>query len=37
MSAVAGAFNGIIAYGIAKHLDGANGWAPWRWLFLIEG
>lgn len=37
MSAVAGAFNGIIAYGIGKNLDGAGGWAPWRWLFLIEG
>lgn len=37
MSAIAGAFNGIIAYGIGKNLDGARGWAPWRWLFLIEG
>ena len=37
MSAVAGAFNGIIAYGIVKNLDGALGWPAWRWLFLIEG
>jgi hypothetical protein len=37
MSAIAGAFNGIIAYGIEKDLTGVNGWAPWRWLFLIEG
>ncbi|KIW34299.1 uncharacterized protein PV07_01086 [Cladophialophora immunda] len=36
-SAVAGAFNGIIAYGIEKNLDGADGWSAWRWLFLIEG
>ena len=36
-SAVAGAFNGIIAYGIEKNLKGANGWLAWRWLFLIEG
>ncbi|KIY01719.1 uncharacterized protein Z520_01857 [Fonsecaea multimorphosa CBS 102226] len=37
MSAVAGAFNGIIAYGIEKNLNGADGWLAWRWLFLIEG
>jgi MFS family permease len=37
MSAIAGAFNGIIAYGIEKNLAEAGGWAPWRWLFLIEG
>ncbi|KAI1079059.1 putative pantothenate transporter [Whalleya microplaca] len=36
-STLAGAFNGLIAYGIAKNLDGANGWRPWRWIFLIEG
>lgn len=37
MSTLAGAFNGLIAFGIAKDLDGANGWRAWRWIFLIEG
>lgn len=37
MSTLAGAFNGLIAYGITKNLDGANGWQAWRWIFLIEG
>jgi len=37
MSTLAGAFNGLIAYAIAKNLDGANGWRAWRWIFLIEG
>lgn len=37
MSSLAGAFNGLIAYGIAKDLDGVNGWRAWRWIFLIEG
>lgn len=37
MSTLAGAFNGLIAYGITKNLDGANGWKAWRWIFLIEG
>ncbi|KAF4762116.1 hypothetical protein N7455_001423 [Penicillium solitum] len=37
MSTLAGAFNGLIAYGITKDLDGANGWRAWRWIFLIEG
>lgn len=37
MSTVAGAFNGLIAYGIAKDLDGVNNWRAWRWIFLIEG
>ena len=37
MSTLAGAFNGLIAYGIAKNLNGANGWLAWRWIFLIEG
>ena len=36
-SAVAGAFNGIIAYAIFQNLEGVNGWGSWRWLFLIEG
>ncbi|KAL7418667.1 hypothetical protein Q5752_006350 [Cryptotrichosporon argae] len=32
----AGAFGGVIAYGVGN-LDGAHGWRAWRWLFLIEG
>ncbi|CAK7224657.1 hypothetical protein SBRCBS47491_005624 [Sporothrix bragantina] len=36
-STIAGAFNGLIAYGIAKNLNGAHGWLAWRWIFLIEG
>ncbi|KAI0479429.1 MFS general substrate transporter [Xylariaceae sp. FL0804] len=37
MSTLAGAFNGLIAYGITKNLDGARGWRAWRWIFLVEG
>ncbi|KAJ9646020.1 hypothetical protein H2204_000682 [Knufia peltigerae] len=36
-SALAGAFNGLIAYAVQKNLANVNGWHPWRWLFLIEG
>ncbi|KAJ0381255.1 hypothetical protein COL26b_000599 [Colletotrichum chrysophilum] len=32
----AGAFSGVIAYGVG-HLDGSHGYAAWEWLFLIEG
>ncbi|KAK9777599.1 putative Major facilitator superfamily (MFS) profile domain-containing protein [Seiridium cardinale] len=32
----AGAFGGVIAYGVGN-LDGVNGWRAWKWLFLIEG
>lgn len=32
----AGAFGGVIAYGVGN-LDGAHGWRAWKWLFLIEG
>ncbi|OKL63408.1 hypothetical protein UA08_01771 [Talaromyces atroroseus] len=32
----AGAFGGVIAYGVGN-LDGAMGWRAWKWLFLIEG
>ncbi|KAH8899811.1 MFS general substrate transporter [Thozetella sp. PMI_491] len=35
--ALAGAFNGLLAYAIQQNLDGHNGWAAWRWIFLIEG
>ncbi|KAG7742401.1 hypothetical protein KL923_000016 [Ogataea haglerorum] len=33
---LAGAFGGVLAYGIGN-LDHARGWRAWRWLFLIEG
>ena len=36
-SALAGAFNGLIAYAVQKDLQHVNSWMPWRWLFLIEG
>ena len=36
-SALAGAFNGLIAYAVQKDLGGVSSWRPWRWLFLIEG
>lgn len=33
---LAGAFGGILAYGIGK-MDGIRGYKGWRWLFIIEG
>ncbi|KAL5089021.1 hypothetical protein Trisim1_006164 [Trichoderma cf. simile WF8] len=36
-STLAGAFNGLLSYGISKNLDGKNGWRAWKWIFLIEG
>ncbi|CAK7237343.1 hypothetical protein SBRCBS47491_009943 [Sporothrix bragantina] len=36
-AALAGAFGGIISYGIIKNLDGKAGLAAWKWIFLIEG
>ena len=33
---LAGAFSGFLAYLLVK-LDGAGGYAGWRWIFLIEG
>jgi sugar phosphate permease len=35
-AAVAGAFGGILAYGI-RHLDGKAGLHGWQWIFLITG
>jgi len=35
--ALAGSFNGLLAYAILKNLNGARGWLAWRWLFLVEG
>jgi hypothetical protein len=37
VSSIAGAFNGLLSYGIAKDLGGVNGWASWRWIFFVEG
>ncbi|KAJ7695351.1 major facilitator superfamily domain-containing protein [Mycena rosella] len=36
-TAISGAFSGLLAGVIIKHLDGARGMAGWRWLLLIEG
>ncbi|XXH05266.1 hypothetical protein Hte_011691 [Hypoxylon texense] len=33
---IGGAFGGLLAYAIAG-LDGRNGLAGWRWIFIIEG
>ncbi|KAK3055710.1 hypothetical protein LTR09_003631 [Extremus antarcticus] len=35
-AALAGAFGGILAYGIA-HMDGVGGYGGWRWIFILEG
>ncbi|OJD27884.1 hypothetical protein ACJ73_00722 [Blastomyces percursus] len=35
-SALAGAFSGLLAFGLAK-LDGIGGLEGWRWIFLVEG
>ncbi|CCX07775.1 major facilitator superfamily domain-containing protein [Pyronema domesticum] len=37
LASIAGAFNGLLSYGIAMSLGGKNGWSAWRWIFLIEG
>lgn len=34
---LANAFGGLVAAGVLGHLDGAQGIAAWRWLFIIEG
>ncbi|KAI1324324.1 hypothetical protein F5Y16DRAFT_402493 [Xylariaceae sp. FL0255] len=36
-AAPAGAFNGIISYGIIENLDSAIGIPAWKWIFLIKG
>ncbi|KAM0787530.1 hypothetical protein ACM66B_003601 [Microbotryomycetes sp. NB124-2] len=33
---IAGAFSGLLAYGIG-FMDGINGWRGWRYIFLLEG
>ena len=35
-ASIAGAFSGLLAYGIA-HMDGVGGLAGWRWIFILEG
>ncbi|KAF2733828.1 MFS general substrate transporter [Polyplosphaeria fusca] len=35
-ASVAGAFSGLLAFGIA-HMDGVGGYAGWRWIFILEG
>ncbi|KAK3701504.1 hypothetical protein LTR37_015478 [Vermiconidia calcicola] len=35
-AAFAGAFGGILAWGIA-HMDGVGGQGGWRWIFILEG
>lgn len=35
-SIIAGAFGGLLAYGI-DNLDGTGGYSAWRWIFIIEG
>ncbi|EHK22573.1 uncharacterized protein TRIVIDRAFT_191312 [Trichoderma virens Gv29-8] len=35
-ASVAGAFSGILAFGIGK-MDGVGGLAGWRWIFILEG
>ncbi|KAK6221102.1 hypothetical protein LQW54_001675 [Pestalotiopsis sp. IQ-011] len=35
--ALAGTFNGLLAYLIEVNLDGVNGWNAWQWMFFVEG
>ncbi|KAH0270491.1 MFS general substrate transporter, partial [Aureobasidium melanogenum] len=35
-AALAGAFGGLLAYGIG-HMDGIAGQGGWRWIFILEG
>ncbi|KAI9457829.1 MFS general substrate transporter [Lactarius psammicola] len=36
VSSLAGAFSGLLAYGI-RNLDGKHGISGWRWIFIVEG
>lgn len=36
-ASLAGAFNGLIAYGIVTSYAHKPPYAPWQWLFLVEG
>ena len=35
-ASIAGAFSGLLAFGIAK-MDGVGNYAGWRWIFILEG
>ncbi|PBK63057.1 MFS general substrate transporter [Armillaria solidipes] len=35
-ASLSGAFSGILAYGIIR-MDGVDGHAGWRWIFILEG
>lgn len=35
-ASVAGAFSGLLAFGIGK-MDGVGGYEGWRWIFILEG
>ncbi|QKX59618.1 uncharacterized protein TRUGW13939_06755 [Talaromyces rugulosus] len=35
-ASIAGAFSGLLAFGIAK-MDGVGGYSGWRWIFILEG
>lgn len=35
-ASIAGAFSGVLAFGIAK-MDGVGGYSGWRWIFILEG
>lgn len=35
-ASIAGAFSGLLAFGIAK-MDGIGGLEGWRWIFILEG
>jgi MFS family permease len=35
-ASIAGAFSGLLAFGIAK-MDGVGGLEGWRWIFILEG
>ncbi|KAF5008488.1 hypothetical protein FDECE_5247 [Fusarium decemcellulare] len=35
-SALAGAFSGLLAFGIAR-MDGVGNYEGWRWIFILEG
>ena len=34
---LAGAFGGLIGYGIEVGMDGVGGYESWRWIFILEG